>query len=457
MEYYLMHKDDKVAILDIDTEQGALLGISTISKELLPIAAQNKPLNDLSPVKSWWQNRAVSKNQSNIKELLLRYGIASTQKLLLDNLALSFSDTYWVCPKGVPLRWQDVSLFRSFYDGDIASQLETRNGGLQKDADIEKLTGTFSPVASTGGELEKRWKKIGGRIYLLKGNMPGNSFQQSLNEVFASHIHKKQGFKNHVDYTLVKLGKNTTWCKCECFTSEDVELVPAWELLMKHKRPNNVSEYDHYISCMAQEGINEKDARVFLDYQTIVDFLMTNVDRHLNNFGVLRDSNTLRILRPAPIYDTGNSMLYCNYLDSTPMDFLSLEVRSLCKTESDMISKVLDFGTIKLDLLPSSEEIKRFYSIDESIRFNVERIAGVFEYKSNLVRLLATGIPYKTIQNGIKGLVGRDEKLNTVFAINSIASENGLESLMKKLDDIAKTTKTQNRTRSKKNDRHLGH
>ena len=48
-------------------------------------------------------------------------------------------------------------------------------------------------------------------MFLVKGNMPGNSFQQSLNEVFASSLHRKQKFDNHVEYKLIKLKGRYYW------------------------------------------------------------------------------------------------------------------------------------------------------------------------------------------------------------------------------------------------------
>ena len=33
---------------------------------------------------------------------------------------------------------------------------------------------------------------------------------------------------------------------------------------------------------------------VYLEYQILTDFIITNTDRPFNNFGVLRDANTLK-------------------------------------------------------------------------------------------------------------------------------------------------------------------
>ena len=50
----------------------------------------------------------------------------------------------------------------------------------------------------------------------------------------------------------------------------------------------------------------------------ILDFLIMNEDRHLNNFGIIRDVNTLKWLDVAPIFDNGMS-LNVQYYDSEEM------------------------------------------------------------------------------------------------------------------------------------------
>ena len=40
----------------------------------------------------------------------------------------------------------------------------------------------------------------------------------------------------------------------------------------------------------------------------LFDAVIYNTDRHLGNFGLLVDSKTNKIIRPAPIFDNGNSL-----------------------------------------------------------------------------------------------------------------------------------------------------
>ena len=45
-----------------------------------------------------------------------------------------------------------------------------------------------------------------------------------------------------------------------------------------------------------------------LNEMLVFDALICNTDRHFGNFGVLVDSHTNRIIRPAPLFDHGNAL-----------------------------------------------------------------------------------------------------------------------------------------------------
>ena len=47
----------------------------------------------------------------------------------------------------------------------------------------------------------------------------------------------------------------------------------------------------------------------------ILDYLILNEDRHLNNFGIIRDVNTLKWIDIAPIFDNGQSLNILDYND----------------------------------------------------------------------------------------------------------------------------------------------
>lgn len=62
----------------------------------------------------------------------------------------------------------------------------------------------------------------------------------------------------------------------------------------------------------------------------LVDYLMRNIDRHYNNFGLIRDVETLRV-RPAPLFDTGAS-LWCGELAIDNRDYKAKPFYATYKT-----------------------------------------------------------------------------------------------------------------------------
>ena len=59
---------------------------------------------------------------------------------------------------------------------------------------------------------------------------------------------------------------------------------------MKYQLCKNT--YQHYINCCSGFGI--ADIKNTVDQMIVVDFIRANEDRHLSNFGILRDANTLK-------------------------------------------------------------------------------------------------------------------------------------------------------------------
>ena len=124
--------------------------------------------------------------------------------------------------------------------------------------------------------------------------------------------------------------------------------------------------------------------RGFLEYQVLTDFALTNTDRHLNNFGILRDSRTLQFVRMAPIFDSGNSMFWDAPRLPERSDCTEITVNSFRKTEAGLLKLVTDRSRVHMDLLPSREEIAELYAKDDSIAF-VDSILTGYEKKTMLL------------------------------------------------------------------------
>ena len=294
----------------------------------------------------------------------------------------TISDHYWIRPQKSDLTWKDVSPFSNAF-GDLS---ETASAQF------------YSPEAALQGELIKKWVIVDDTRCLLKGNRGANS-QQSLNEVLASMLHEKQGFANHVQYRPVKLTGSAGeqyGCICEDFASETLEFIPAIDVVDSEKKDNAVSTYEHFIHVCTEHGLSEQEVRGFLEYQILTDFVLTNTDRHLNNFGILRDSQTLKFVRMAPIFDSGNSMFWDAPRLPERSDCTEITVNSFRKTETELLKLVTDRSRVHMALLPSRNEIAELYAKDDSIAF-VDSILTVYEKKKALLeRFMEKGIPAQT-------------------------------------------------------------
>ena len=377
--YDLMHKNDVVASLQLDDLSGAILKVTpSASPELLPLGGSQ----GADSLRKWWLRRAVPISQGNIAALLQREGIPSTQSLLVRNLGLSLSDHYWIRPQKSDLTWREVSPFSNAF-GDL---LETAS------------TQFYSPEAALQGDLIKKWVIVDDTRCLLKGNRGANS-QQSLNEVLASMLHEKQGFSNHVRYRPVKFTGSASeqyGCICEDFASETLEFIPAIDVVDSEKKDNAVSTYEHFIHVCTEHGLSEQEVRGFLEYQILTDFVLTNTDRHLNNFGILRDSRTLKFVRMAPIFDSGNSMFWDAPRLPERSDCTEITVNSFRKTEAELLKLVTDRSRVRMELMPSREEIAELYAKDDSIAFVDSILTGYEKKKALLEQFMEKGILAQT-------------------------------------------------------------
>lgn len=374
-KYTLMHRERPVCEVTIEPISGAMLRVSKPEQpELLPLGGNI----DTAMLRKWWQRRAVPVNQGRIRRILEQLGIATTQGYLAKNLGLSLSDHYWIRPYGLELSWQQINLF----DNDFQDPV----GIMQMDdsAPIVRQELRLSPSSSLQGELKKRWVISDGKRQLIKGNH-GSTSQESLNEVVATLLHEKQGLQPYVRYSAIQLNENEPLCcVCDCFTSSQVELIPAIDVVESRKKDNATSQYEHFIKVCSEHGQDEAEVRSFLEYQILADFVLTNTDRHLGNFGVLRDAETLQFIGMAPIFDSGNSMFWNNPRLSAQAGNTDFVVNSFLKSERRLLSLVQNPNGLAIEKLPAKDELREIYAADPLIPMT-ESILGAYCKKLELL------------------------------------------------------------------------
>ena len=377
LKYSLMHKDTPVCALTVDAVSGSILRVSKpLVPEFLPLGGNI----DSDTLRKWWQRRAVPISQGNIMKILEKAGLSTTQNYLVKNLGLSLSDHYWIKPLDMALGWKDVSLFTNEFRDPVGDM--QMNDGKGEVVDLPAYA--FSPSSSLQGDLKKKWIISDSKRYLIKGNHGSNS-QESLNEVVATLLHKKQGTQSYVSYDTVPLEQIPhLGCICECFTSDRLEFIPAYDIVESKKKPNDLSMYEHFISACDAHGLHENATRPFLEYQILTDYILTNIDRHLRNFGVLRDTDTLQFVAMAPIFDSGNSMFWKTPKLPLCSDLNEIEVNSFQSKERKLLEYVHSANLVDVSCLPSAEEIRSIYARDPLIP-DVDAILTGYQKKIDLL------------------------------------------------------------------------
>ena len=388
--YYLMHRDDVVTTLSFDEVSGNIVQVGKkVNSELLPPGA-NLSKADL---KSWWARRAVPLNQGNTRVLLQDNHIPTTQNYLVLNLGMSLSDHYWVNPVDKIYKWEEVNLFTNDFRDEFGNYCF--HDSLSEQHRIIDLCNrtVFCPSGSLQGELQKKWVVQNGKRYLVKGNH-GTSGRQSINEVIATLIHEKQGKVPFVKYQLCDIiisGEKGIGCLCEDFCTEEVEFIPAYDVVNSMKRKNDMSMYEHFIAVCEMNGLEANEVRSFLEYQILTDFLLSNTDRHLYNFGILRNSKSLKYIGMAPIFDSGNSMFWNKKKIPTGQELLALSVNSFLTKEVELLKYVKDPKVVDLDKLPGDDEMIGLLQLDEEANRYKKQILEAYHTKTGLIEQLQNG------------------------------------------------------------------
>lgn len=327
-------------------------------------------MNEIDKVEfnKWWKNRQIPASRKGLKEVLHNSNVYDKDNFdLLDAKAycLSLSDQYWV--KGVEeeISWESINFFDNEFSEDIGKILF--NGG--KTALNLNLN---TPDMTSNGNYEKRWKIIDGERYLLKAGSKIYN-QEPFNELIATKLYERLLNKDeYVEYSVI-FDDDKAISKCKNFITKDTELVPAWKINEYYEFLDDEDKYTHYIRCLNNLGI--KDAETLTDKMIVCDYIIANKDRHFNNFGVIRDVNTLKFIDVAPIFDNGCSLWYDENDMYVGEFFLTKPFEEYEKKQLSLVKKLEWLDISKLEDFPN--EVKTILSMDKLL--SKERINKIVD------------------------------------------------------------------------------
>ena len=107
------------------------------------------------------------------------------------------------------------------------------------------------------------------------------------------------------------------------------------------------NKYEHYIRCLNK--LNIPNANVLVDKMIVCDFILANKDRHFNNFGVIRNVETLKFERVAPIFDNGCSLWFDENDMYVGEFFLTKPFEEYEKTQIGLVKNIDWLDISKLD------------------------------------------------------------------------------------------------------------
>ena len=304
--FTLMNKNKKIFDFEYNDEEHVIEKFERNypnNEKYAPFGLIKDDKIDKTQFNRWWKNRQIPASRNGLKEILYKSNIYDKDHFdLLDSKAycLSLSDQYWVKSIDENILWEDINFFDHEFSEDIGKIFFDRNNNLSN-------LNLNTPDMTSNGNYEKRWKIINRDRYLLKAGSKMIN-QEPFNEVIATKLYERiLNDDEYVKYSIVYENDRAVSI-CKNFITKETELIPAWKINEYYEFLNNENKYEHYIRCL--NNLKIPNANILVDKMIICDFILANKDRHFNNFGVIRNVETLEFEKVAPLFDNGCSLWF---------------------------------------------------------------------------------------------------------------------------------------------------
>lgn len=339
--FTIMMKDTAVLRVDFDT-----LCYEVLNEKYLPYPIKGKLQKIPSPdtiktaydmsqsllavrkneeaVVSWLTGRVLLLSRANAKWIYNLFHFEQTgtaeqhMKIAMVCRAVSVLDPYWLkFDEDGEISWSSVDVKRNPLN-EIVAQVALHG---------KSLTFQGSPVTpelTTNGAYAKAWRRHeDGNLWLYK--LGANGSTESRIEVMCSNLLDKMNVE-HVHYEAGK-DEDQYVCMCPCMTTEREAVLTGME----------------FISYCNVNGI-DADARMMeIDGESIykmwiVDFLISNRDRHGQNWGFYYDTETMEILGCHPLFDHNNAfdIDFMRDMDA-PYQFGEMTIRQAAKKAMEKV------------------------------------------------------------------------------------------------------------------------
>lgn len=351
MNYILKHFDNNLIKFTFNStpRAGTTLEILEIYHEHETFFPLNLELKN-EPLLGWIKSRTIPKNREYVYKILLELKLSfdDIEGIVSISKSLSLNDCYWIVQEDFKGLFADYNLYDNDFNKTLSLLAYTGYGSIKQQGFIS------SPEFTTNGMLAKAWRKDPLKrkgIFLYKSGSKGcaNCGNEPYSEFYASQIAKVMD----VDFTPYSLAKwkGEVNSICQLFSSKEYTFIPIYRLVTE-------GGWDAVLAYYADLGDTFYEALLEM---IIFDVIIVNVDRHFGNFGLLIDTKSNTIVKPAPIFDNGLSLFY------DAMDDDLSRVDDFARTKS--MKNAGDFMTFAASIM--TPELKK--KVKKLINFRFER------------------------------------------------------------------------------------
>jgi hypothetical protein len=287
---------EELLLLSKDTPIAEISGgvVSAITPARMPLF-----LRRTGDIEAWLRGRAIDSHRTNSRLLkrVLRLEHRDDITAALAVNAATITDNYWVKPPDDnSLGYDDVRFKLNAFD-DLA---------LTGDANSFDLPPSRTPELTNTGSFEKCWRLEDGAWVMYKAGRPEELFS----ELLAYRVGRRLALP------MARYEAAGEFINSRDFTDgARVDFEPAAGVV--GDEPDYIKIYE------ALRGLGGDLAKSYVA-MCYFDGLIFNMDRHENNFGLLREPDTGRIISAAPLYDHNISLIARGYPDPDryPADML---------------------------------------------------------------------------------------------------------------------------------------
>lgn len=256
------------------------------NKELLPLYLKRIQNADM-----WLETRAIDSHRANSRLLKKALRLAEKDDLstVIHVNGATITDNYWIRPIGADLTYEEVR-FSDDYFSTLA--LKGTYNSFNRAANSKH---SKTPELTNIGSYEKCWKLRNGKWWMYKRA----THEEAFSELFIYEL----GLTLGMNMAIYERGDKCV--KTLDFTGNaSVNFEPASAFM---------GENEDYIDVT--EKLKELCPEAIPDYIRLIfmDTVCANPDRHTNNFGLLRDISTGKLLGLAPNYDNNMALISRGY------------------------------------------------------------------------------------------------------------------------------------------------